>query len=149
MKCECLVCGKKWYAAPINLLKKHKATGCPHCKKSHGEKEIADWLNKMHIQFIPQVKFDDLRGIKGSLLSYDFLIPESKKLIEFQGEYHDHTVSIQTEEDFATQQEHDRRKKEYAIKNGYQYIPIWYYENIEEKLKEYLYDIINPVTITA
>ena len=40
-------------------------------------------------------------------------------LIEYQGEFHDGTANIQTEEDFKIQSEHDRRKAEYARENNY------------------------------
>lgn len=47
-----------------------------------------------------------------------------KKLLSFFG----------GEEQFKIQQEHDRRKREYAEKNNIKLLEIWYYDNIEQIL---------------
>ncbi len=136
VECLCLDCGHKWKATPRNLLRKDgKATGCPKCKKSHGESIIEKWLIENNIYYIGQYKFEDLLGVGGRKLSYDFYLPKYNLLIEYQGEYHDHTASIQTEEDFETQKEHDKRKRDYANEHSLILLEIWYYENIIEKLE--------------
>lgn len=106
-------------------------------------------LTEYGIKFIPQKSFDGLLGIKGNPLTYDFYIPACNLLIEYQGEYHDHSVSFQTDEDFEKQKEHDRRKREYAEVHGIHLLEIWYYDNLEEKLRQELDNITDPVTITA
>lgn len=148
---RCKRCGCEWEAMPINLLRKDGlATGCPYCKESHGEKHIRNWLESNQIDYIPQKKFNDLIGIGGGLLSYDFYIPFYNTLIEYQGEFHDNTARIQTEDSYKVQVEHDKRKFDYAINNGYNLLPIWYYDDIEEKLNEMtLCNIVDPVTITV
>ena len=58
-------------------------------------------------------------------------------LIEFQGKQHYKPVSAYGgEEQFKVQQEHDRRKRQYANDNNIKLleIPYWDYENIEEIL---------------
>jgi hypothetical protein len=57
-------------------------------------------------------------------------------LLEFQGVYHDWSVRNQTKRQYEKQKEHDKRKKEYALKNNYKILEIWYYEfnKIEEIL---------------
>ena len=44
-----------------------------------------------------------------------------------------------SKKDFERQQEHDRRKKEYALQNNIELLEIWYYDydNIEEILDKY------------
>jgi len=43
-------------------------------------------------------------------------------------------------EKFKQQQEHDKRKKEYALNNGYNFLEIWYYDidNVETILDKYI-----------
>lgn len=111
---------------------------CPECRYSKGEKIISEYLMRNNIFYIPQKEFKGLIGLGGGLLSYDFYIPKYNLLIEYQGEFHDGSVSNQTKEEFDKQLEHDRRKKEYALNNGYDFLEIWYYdfENIEKILSE-------------
>ena len=72
-------------------------------------------------------------------------------LIEYQGEFHDGTAWQQTEIDFLRQQEHDKRKKNYAKKNNIGLLEIWYwdYDNIEQILNEVLNNLENSVEITV
>ncbi len=88
----------------------------------------------------PKKTFDGLIGTRGGNLSYDFYLPDYNLLIEYQGEYHDGNVQYQTQEEFENQQEHDRRKREYAKENNIGLLEIWYYDfdNIEEILKNEL-----------
>lgn len=148
---QCLKCGKHWSAMPINLLRKDKkATGCPHCKRSHGEQYISEWLDAHGIKYENQKMFDGLLGVGGNKLSYDFFLPDNGILLEYQGEYHDHTARIQDDIGYLIQSEHDMRKKKYAEDNGYTYFPIWYYDNKEQKLKLLISkNTTDPVTTTA
>ena len=49
-----------------------------------------------------------------------------------------HDIMPGTEEQFLKQQEHDRRKREYALNNDIQLLEIWYYDfnNIEDILNK-------------
>ena len=59
--------------------------------------------------------FSDLVGIGGGLLSYDFYLPQHNILCEIQGKQHEMPIEyFGGEEQFAIQQEHDRRKRNYA-----------------------------------
>lgn len=113
---------------------------CPKCKESHGERRIRECLNTHNINFIAQKEFSDLVGIsEWKPLSYDFYIPEQNLLIEYQGGFHDGTArySNETQEEyeerFKRQQEHDRRKREYAESHNIRLLEIWYwdFDNIE------------------
>ncbi len=102
--------------------------GCSYCRQSKGELEIFKFLSSHDILFECQKKFDGLLGIRGHLLSFDFFIPSMNLLIEYQGEFHDGSAHIQTNEKFLIQQEHDDRKRIYAQTHGYDLLEIWYYD---------------------
>lgn len=110
--------------------------GCPHCNSSKGEALIKKYLDANNIKYEIQKKFNNLRGVKNHKLSYDFFICDKRILLEYQGQFHDGTAVQQTREEYEIQREHDRRKKEYAEANGYTYVEIWYYDDIETKLNE-------------
>lgn len=136
--CECKIDGTRWNATPNNLL---SGTGCPKCKSSKGEKSIRKVLNQYCVEFEYQKKFDDLTGIKGRLLSYDFYLPQKNILIEYNGIQH----YIKNElwggqAQLESQQEHDKRKKQYAKKNNLKLviIPYWDYKNIEKIINNIL-----------
>ena len=156
---KCNKCGNEWYAQIDNRNK----NGCPECSSSKGEKEckrvfiskgfietnqndynkfpkIDKDNNNNNVYFIPQKTFNNLFGLGNGLLSYDFYIPQYNCLIEYQGQYHDGTVSNQTQEQFEYQQEHDRRKREYAENNNIKLLEIWYwdFDIIEEILSEFI-----------
>lgn len=145
IKCRCKLCGNYWSAMPINLL---RGTTCPIHKSSHGERNISEWLDNHKISYVTQKKFDDLRGIGGRTLPYDFYIPEQNMLIEFQGNFHDKSDRLQSDDDYKIRIQHDIAKRKYAHDNGYNYYEIWYYDNLKDKLIE-IFNMTNPVTTTA
>ena len=76
------------------------------------------------------------------MLSYDFYLPKYNLLIEYQGQFHDGNITgdYQTEEMLEIQQEHDRRKRQYAIDHNIELMEIWYwdFDNIENILHDRL-----------
>tara|TARA_B100001057_G_scaffold463613_1_gene517771 strand:+ start:14173 stop:15285 length:1113 start_codon:yes stop_codon:yes gene_type:complete len=56
--------------------------GCPRCRESLGERQIAHILEVNGIEFKREYKFD------GSLFRYDFFLPKFEVLIEFHGIQH-------------------------------------------------------------
>lgn len=133
IKCRCKMCGNIWESIANNLL---RGNGCMRCRSSYGEKEVLSILNNNGVKCIQQKKYQGLRGVGGKPLSYDFYIPSKNLLVEYQGEFHDGTANQQTEEEFKIQQEHDKRKREYAKNNNIRLTEIWYWDrdNIEEIL---------------
>lgn len=128
-------CGHEWNVSPINFL--HGGRRCPKCKCHKGEKEIEKILIKYHVNYETQKIYDKLFGIGGGHLSYDFYLSGYNLLIEFQGGQHDHPVEyFGGEKNFKIQQEHDKRKREYAKLNKIKLLEIWYYDfnNIENIL---------------
>ena len=134
---KCNICGHEWNPIGTSLT---SGFGCPVCNMSHGERRIKDYLNSNSYNYMCQKTFPDLIGVGGGNLSYDFYIPDNNMLIEFQGQYHDSSAKIQTEIEFERQQEHDRRKRQYAENHHIHLLEIWYYEydNIEKILSDYL-----------
>ena len=98
------------------------------------------YLNDNNIDYIPQYSFDDLRGVSGGLLSYDFYLTSYNILIEYQGEFHNHTDRLRSDEEFYKQQMHDDKKFNYAKDHNINLLEIWYYDfdNINNILSEYL-----------
>ena len=138
IKCECIDCGHVWFARGTNLLSGY---GCPNCKISKGEIKIKNYLDDADIYYEQQMKYDDLHGIGNGNLSYDFYIPSTNTLIEFQGKQHEKPIKFFGGIDqFKIQQEHDKRKRLYANDNNINLIEIWYYDykNIEEILRSRL-----------
>ena len=133
-RCLC-DCGEEIIVRSSALL--HGYTKSCGCMKSHGEYYISTYLLSNSINFEKQKKFSDLLGVGGGNLSYDFYLPNHNMLIECQGEQHERPIEyFGGEEQFAIQQEHDRRKREYAKDNGYKLLEISYkdYNNIENIL---------------
>lgn len=118
---------------------------CPICNISKGEQRIINYLNNENIEYVFQKEFEDLLGVGNGLLSYDFYLPQYNLLIEYQGQFHDGSTDYQTEEQFEKQQEHDKRKREYAEKNNIKLLEIWYwdFDNIEKILNKRIKSMIN------
>lgn len=115
----------------IDRLTSNKMCGCPKCSISKGELKISSTLSELNVPYVSQKKFDDLRGVNGGMLSYDFYLPNHNVLIEFQGEQHEKESAFfcgseNSNANFKKQQEHDKRKREYAKNNGINLLEIWY-----------------------
>lgn len=136
--CKC-DCGNQVSVSSDHLTSGHtKSCGC---LRSSGEYNIIQWLNNHNVEFETQKRFSDLLGINNGQLSFDFYIPINNLLIEAQGQQHLMPKELfGGQEQFEKQQEHDRRKREYAKNNGYRLLEIWYYDfdNIEEILNREL-----------
>jgi len=101
--------------------------GCPKCKTSKGEEEIAIWLNKNKIKYIYQYNIK----IKNSNHYYDFYLPQYKILIEFQGKQHYEPIEFFGGlEGFNYLKERDLIKEQYCIDNNMILIKISYNDNI-------------------
>lgn len=135
IKCACKKCNNIWETTPDSLL---QGNGCPKCRQSKGESVIRKYLDELNVLYISQMKFNNLYGVGNRKLSYDFYIPYQKLLIEFQGKQHDIPIDhFGGSKYFRIQQEHDRRKREYAINHNMDLLEIWYWDigNIKEILK--------------
>ena len=134
------VCGNVFEVTAQNMLNVDNYH-CPYCSHpTKGEQKIINYLDSHNEKYIYQKRYKDLHGIGNGLLSYDFYVPHYNLLIEYQGNFHDGTASIQTEESFEMQKEHDKRKRNDAKYHGINLLEIWYwdFDNIENILKEQL-----------
>lgn len=115
---------------------------CPFCfVSSGGEENVSSFLTINNICFEAQKTFKDLVGLGGKCLSYDFYLPSYNLLIEVQGEQHKRPIKyFGGEKRFKIQQEHDKRKKQYATNNNIRLLEIWYFDfnNINEILSKEL-----------
>lgn len=79
-------------------------------------------------------------------LSFDFYLPEYNLLIEYQGQQHENPTTFgnmsveKAQKQFEIQQEHDRRKRNYAQYHEIKLLEIWYYDynNIHQILDDKL-----------
>ncbi len=142
---QCNDCGNDFWITP-NKLQQGQQCSCNH--ESRGENKIRLFLENSNIEYIPQKSFCNLFGQSGfKKLSYDFYLSTFNLLIEYQGEQHENPVIFKgTDMDlalksFERQQEHDRRKREYAKEHNIQLLEIWYWDfnNIEQILSEKIF----------
>jgi hypothetical protein len=130
---KCKECGNKWDAVIAN---RNYGMGCPQCAETKGEKEIRNVLYKYIINYDFQKTFDGLIGLGGGNLSYDFYLLDYNLLIEYQGQFHDGNGNYYIKQNLKKQQEHDKRKRDYAKNNNIRLLEIWYwdFDRIEEIL---------------
>ena len=111
---------------------------------------IAKCLTRMKIQYIQEYSFPNCNG-ETRPLRFDFWLPASNVLIEYDGEQHFHPVrfgnmSVEAaDQKFQQGQQYDSIKTEYAETLGINLIRISYYDkgNIRELLK---HELSNPPT---
>lgn len=142
IKLKCKICNHIWSARPDNLF--NERCGCPECMRSKYKLEVfvKKYLDNNNILYKRDVRFDDLRGVGGKPLSYDFELIPKRILIECQGEQHYSPVKyFGGEEKFKIQKEHDKRKIEYAKNNNYKLI------EINKKDLKNIDDILNDILI--
>lgn len=136
--CQC-DCGNICIKSASDLRSGH--TQSCGCLKSSGEYNVGNFLSYNHIDYQSQKKFDNLYGTGGGKLSYDFWLSQYNLLIECQGKQHYQPIDLYGgNEIFNVQQEHDKRKREYAKEYGYKLleIPYWDYDKIDEILSREL-----------
>ena len=133
----------EWKAS---IFSRARGVNCPYLSESHGEKHTRKYLSSYNYEYAYEKNFHDLKGVGGGYLTYDFHITGTKVLIEYQGLQHYKPVDVfGGKEQFKIQQEHDRRKREYAKKNGYKLIEISYKYDTYEKVAAYLDEHLLPL----
>ena len=133
---RCKKCNNIWSAKPTHLLGGH---GCPNCLQSTGERTIKSILDEYKVKYIRQQKFDDLIGIKGGKLSFDFYLPDYNLLIEYQGRQHYQPSGYMGGVDkFNYQIENDKIKRKYVNLKNINYLEISYKDDIKNKLLSFL-----------
>lgn len=112
--------------------------GCPHCPKStisKGEDYVANVLNKINIDYIPQYKIvNDNLFCLNKHFYVDFYIPSAKIIIEYNGEQHyKATRHFGGEKKLHDRQERDMALRQYCREHGIKLIeiPYWDFDKIE------------------
>lgn len=124
----CIICpihGEFWQK-PMSHFAGYR---CHSCNESHGEREIAKWLDSHNIKYIREYKIVPLQVLFGrNRFFVDFYMPCLNMFIEFHGGQHYSFVPFihKTEDKFAEQQDRDRRLREYCKKHGITLIEIPY-----------------------
>lgn len=131
----------------VNISKFKLGQRCPNCSRSLGEESIADNLDNYGIRYEREYIFNDLIGVGGGNLRYDFAIfhdNELIKLLEYDGKQH-FEVAFNDEIQFKRTQLHDKIKNDYASNNNIPLLRIPYteYEDIPNIIEE----IINKYKI--
>lgn len=116
--------------------------GCPYCKESHGERDIAKWLDRHNLEYNRQYNIIPQQVLFGrNRFRVDFYLPTYNTIIEFNGSQHyERATNWQTEDEFAEQQDRDRRLREYCKRHKIRLIEIPYTEidNIDKILTKQL-----------
>ncbi len=121
-----------------------KGYGCPTCNESKGEKQISLYLDKNHIKYEREYKFQDCKN-KYSL-PFDFYLPDFNVCIEYDGIQHFEVISFGSKdykkmmERFETIKYRDEIKTIYCKSNDISLIRISYieFENIKKLLDKSL-----------
>jgi hypothetical protein len=118
-----------------------KGVNCPHCNISKGEDEIEKYLIKNKIKYTTQYTFIDCINPKTSKkLPFDFYLPNTNIIIEYQGEQHYKKTGYFEKRAGGLEglQYRDNLKREYCQNNGIKFIEISYkdFNNIKQILKE-------------
>lgn len=125
-------CKHRWKARVADRV---KGCGCPQCNESKGEKRIREYLMNKNILFQPQYIFNNLTGVGGGLLKFDFAILDHDGklncLIEYDGEFH--YCKLFEDDNHESIKIHDKLKNMYCKKNNIKLIriPYWEYDSIE------------------
>lgn len=130
----CEKCGNEWETRISEI---NDGCWCPKCKSSKGEKKIINWLkNKEITHFHDKPYFKDLLSDYGNPLRPDFILPEHKIWIEYDGEFH--YRKMYDNDNYEKLKIHDERKNKYAKKHGWNMIriPYWEFDNIENILNK-------------
>ena len=134
------------YEGQASLDTRYRGTGCPFIKSSIGERLVGQWLMDNKIDFKYEKKFENLKSPKNGGLSYDFFIPNSSILIEYQGKQHYQAVEhFGGEKRLEIQEKHDALKRQYAKNHGYPLIEIPYTVDTQEKINDFMEEHVRPL----
>lgn len=164
---KCKSCGYEWMTSPNS--RTNRSSGCPECARHFNTSRLQLMVEKyienkygfeiLHERDCTIIPTNPKTGYK---LPYDndICVNNRRLIIEVHGQQH-YQVTIFTitnankkgvtpEEEFEYQKYKDQIKKEYAIKNGYEYLEIPYYainnnlykDIIDSKINEILYSTI-------
>lgn len=132
-QCEC---GRTGIATSTNL-KRGRIRSCGKCARpSVGEELVEQWLKSHQIMYEREKQFIQCQD--SYRLRFDFFLPDYGLAIEFDGEMHYITTSLNN--DLDGQQRRDKIKTDYCIDNGIVLlrIPYWDRGRVDEILDEWI-----------
>ena len=138
-------CNTTFEITPYQFIKKHNKKYCPICyyKKSKGQIRINRFLEQNHFVFQKEFIFPDLPQKR-----FDFYLPELQSCIEYDGAQHFYPITFfGGEESFRKQQESDKIKNQYCIKNHIKLFRIPYTDF--EYINKILYQIYKEKSSTT
>lgn len=135
---ECSKCNYEW---ENQVTQRTIGRGCPQCAESKGERKVREFLNLHNISCVTQKEFNNLRGINGGFLKFDFAIfadDDMKLLIEYDGAYH--FGKLYENDGYEKMIIHDALKNKFCKENNIPLlrIPYWEFDSIESILKDEL-----------
>lgn len=113
-KCNC------FFEKGVHNVCKSKKVLCTVCSMSKGERDIFQFLSIYKIENTKEFTFNELVGISGNLLRFDFAIFNNGKLIgliEYDGEYHDRNLN-KNSNNYEYTRKHDILKDGFCIENN-------------------------------
>ena len=121
--------------------------GCVH--QSKGELYLSDILDELHIKYVAQLKFEDLRSPNGVKLSFDFGLYYDDVLVglvEYQGQQHYVAVDFfGGEETYNRQIIYDDMKRLYALEHNIPLLEIPYNCSNRDDIKVYVLGFWNII----
>jgi hypothetical protein len=142
---KCSICGAERECLYHHLMNNNVAC---ECFKQHscGETYIKSILDRHKLPYKPEYTYEELRGLGGGLLRYDFALLDKNNnvigLVEYDGEQHFQDAGTYFNEDGKVQ-EHDRKKDDYAKNHNIPLlrIPYWDCLNAEKLLFDFIKNI--------
>lgn len=140
-KCRCKLCGNICSLPAHSIISgNNKTCGCTVV--SIHEMMLKSIFEKNDIEFREQVSFNDLVGINGGKLRFDFAIIDregNKKLIEYDGAQHrEDPLHSNSTWDIDRVKKHDKLKDDYCSKHGIELVRISKRFKDEDELENYL-----------
>ena len=127
-------CGKCQYIWLARLDRVKSGTWCPNCRRSHGERKIADYLDSKNIEYKQEYRLGEKN------MRFDFYLPKHNMAIEYDGSQHfsitrRYTPDIET---LHKVQKLDIDKTLYCVKKSIRLIRICYksFNNIDNILTQ-------------
>lgn len=125
-------------------LAKHKGHNCA-ALISTGESAVQSYLMELGVQYLTQrATLKCINPETGHVMPYDFELPQSKIIIEVQGEQHRSFIErFHADMDgFEYQKWKDAHKKKFAMQAGYTFLEIWYSDIESGRYKKIIYTAI-------
>ncbi|MBP1325055.1 very-short-patch-repair endonuclease [Leucobacter exalbidus] len=120
-----------------------EGSGCKRCSVSRGEYRVAEALENLGIEFEQEWAFETRKD--AGRRRFDFLLPERRVLIEFDGAQHfrpvfwNHSITVeQAEVAFEKVKHSDGLKNDWAKANGYHLLRVSDLETVEDDVLSFI-----------